>query len=338
LRLHERAVARSLRIERENGVYHVINRGNYRRDLFINEGVHLSFEKCLFEACEKCGWILEGYCVMTNHFHLVIRTPQGNLVYGMKWLQSTFANRYHRFRKIHGKLFQGRYKSLIVDEDNYLGALQHYVHLNPVRAGICKVADLSTYRWSSYWYLLNPGSRPGFVDPTGALSAAGGLADTKRGHRSYERYLQWLSDDVAARKEMAFDKMCRGWAMGSKDFKRKLLQSEGLLKDGSFEQLRFEGKELREANELIWENMLERALQALNKTKVEIAGDKKSAFWKVWIASKLKRNTSAPSTWIAQRLNMGAPQLVSLYVKRLDRELEHHPNPDYNAFISKDTE
>lgn len=106
-------MARSLRIEKANGVYHVINRGNYRRDLFINEGAHLSFERCLFEACEKCGWVLEGYCVMTNHFHLVIRTPEGNLVYGMKWLQSTFANRYHKFRKVHGKLFQGRYKSLI---------------------------------------------------------------------------------------------------------------------------------------------------------------------------------------------------------------------------------
>ena len=132
--------------------------------------------------------------------------------------------------------------------------------------------------------------------------------------------------------------MCRGWALGSKDFKRKLLQSEGLLKDGSFEQLRFEGKELKEANELIWENMLDRAVQALGKTKVEIARDKKSALWKVWIASELKRNTSEPSTWIAHRPNMGAPQLVGVYVNRLHRELELHPNPDYDAFISKDTE
>jgi putative transposase len=98
-------MARSLRIERANGVYHIINRGNYRHDLFINDGAHEAFERCLFEACEKCGWILEGHCVMTNHFHLVIRTPQGNLSYGMKWLQATFANRYHRFRKVHGKLF-----------------------------------------------------------------------------------------------------------------------------------------------------------------------------------------------------------------------------------------
>ena len=96
---------RSLRIEKENGVYHIINRGNYRQDLFINEGAHAAFEKCLFEVCEKCEWVLEGFCVMTNHFHLVVRTPKGNLIYGMKWLQSTFANRYHHYRKVHGKLF-----------------------------------------------------------------------------------------------------------------------------------------------------------------------------------------------------------------------------------------
>lgn len=79
---------------------------------------------------------------MRNHFHLVIRTPAGNLSYGMKWLQATFANRYHRFRKVHGKLFQGRFKSLIVEEDGYMGALQHYVHLNPLRAGMCRVDEL----------------------------------------------------------------------------------------------------------------------------------------------------------------------------------------------------
>jgi hypothetical protein len=86
---------------------------------------------CLRPARSAVGYlkgILEGHCVMTNHFHLVVRTPEGNLSYGMKC---------HRFRKVHGKLFQGRFKSLIVEGDGYLGALQHYVHLNPVSAGMC---------------------------------------------------------------------------------------------------------------------------------------------------------------------------------------------------------
>ena len=63
---------RSLRMEKENGVYHIINRGNDRQDLFIDDGAHLSFENCLFEACEKCDWVLEGFCVMTNHFDLTL--------------------------------------------------------------------------------------------------------------------------------------------------------------------------------------------------------------------------------------------------------------------------
>lgn len=311
---------RTLRIERANGVYHIINRGNYRQDLFINEGAHRSFEECLFEACEKCGWILEGFCVMTNHFHLVIRTPRGNLIYGMKWLQSTFANRYHRYRKVNGKLFQGRYKSLIVEEDSHLAALLHYVHLNPVRAGICSAEELETYRWSSYWYLQHPKERPGFMDLTGALLGAGGLADTVKGRKRYSAYLKWLSTDDPARKEMEFDKMCRGWALGSKDFKRALVKSEGLLKEGSQEMIRMEGKELREVNELLWESVLFDGLDAASKDADAIANDRKSAPWKIKIAAHLKCQTSAPSTWIALQLNMGSPQLVGRYVKRFQSE------------------
>ena len=251
-------MARSLPIEKANGVYHVINRGNYRQDLFINGGAHLAFESCLFEACEKCGWVLEGYCVMTNHFHLVIRTPEGNLVYGMKWLQSTFANRYHHYRKVHGKLFQGRYKSLIVEEESYLGALLHYVHLNPVRAGMMDVAGLREYRWSSYWYLQHPAKRPGFMDLSGCLEATGGLSDTTVGRNKYREYLAWLAADSGAQKELLFDRMCRGWAIGSKDFKKGLLSAEaerlkGEAEDGELLDLskeHYDGKDLREANEL----------------------------------------------------------------------------------------
>jgi putative transposase len=311
---------RSLRIERANGVYHVINRGNYRQDLFINEGAHASFEKCLFEACAKCGWVLEGFCVMTNHFHLVIRTPKGNLVYGMKWLQSTFANRYHRYRKVNGKLFQGRYKSLIVEEERYLASLLHYVHLNPVRAGICPVESLGSYRWSSYWYLQHPEERPEFMDITGALAGAGGLSDTGKGRKSYTAYLKWLATDELACKEMEFDKMCRGWAIGTMEFKRGLVKSEGLLKDGSNEAIRMEGKELHEVNELLWEAVLSDGLSEAGKDGDDIAADRKSAAWKIEIAAELKLKTSAPSTWIAKQLNMGSPQLVGSYVKRLQKK------------------
>ncbi|MFO8027919.1 MAG: transposase [Opitutales bacterium] len=324
-----------MRIERSNAVYHVINRGNYRQDLFIDGGAHAAFERCLFEACEKCGWILEGHCLMRNHFHLVIRTPAGNLSYGMKWLQATFANRYHRFRKVHGKLFQGRFKSLIVEEDGYMGALQHYVHLNPVRAGMCRVDELKGYRWSSYWYLWRPGKRPPFMDLSGALEHAGGLEDTPAGRKKYGDYLEWLSTDSPAQREMAFEKMCRGWALGSKSFKKGLLESEGLLKEGSFEALKLEGKELREANEMQWEQLLERMLAAVEKDAEDIAAEKKSAKWKVWIANGLKSHSSATNVWIAEKLKMGAPQSVSILTSRIRKA---SVDEEYERFYQNITE
>jgi putative transposase len=329
-------MARSLRIVQANGVYHIINRGNYRQDLFVNDGAHLAFERCLFESCEKCGWILEGYCVMTNHFHLVIRTPNGNLSYGMKWLQATFANRYHRFRNVRGKLFQGRYKSLIVEEDTYLGALLHYVHLNPVRAKMMDVAALRDYRWSSYFYLWNPRKRPQFMDLSAALEHAGGLRDTPAGRKKYREYLDWLSTDEPAQKEMAFEKMCRGWALGTKSFKQSLLGSEGLLQEGSLDGLQLEGQELHEANELQWEHQLERMLSVLQKDTRDILSDKKSAQWKVWIANVLKRNTAATNVWIADKLNMGAPQSVSMQTSRF-RQQNQDRNAAYLKFIQNIT-
>lgn len=326
---------RSLRLERENAVYHIINRGNYRQDLFINEGAHLAFEACLFQACEKCGWVLEGYCVMTNHFHLVIRTPKGNLIYGMKWLQSTFANRYHHFRKAHGKLFQGRYKSLIVEEDSYLGALLHYVHLNPVRAGMVSIDQLKTYRWSSLWYLHHKAERPPFMDCTGALEAAGGLKDSPTGRKQYMAYLKWLTASDTAQKEMAFEKMCRGWALGSTDFKKALL-GEALDKNESPVR-HFEGSDLKEANELMWSRLLTRGLQHLGKGKADIQTDLKSAAWKVAIATMLKKQTSAPNTWITNQLNMGVPQSVSRHSSRL-LQLPKKKRAHYEDLITRITE
>ncbi|MGJ8654650.1 MAG: transposase [Opitutaceae bacterium] len=322
---------RSLRIEKENGVYHIINRGNYRQDLFINEGAHQAFEECLFEACVKCGWILEGFCVMTNHFHLVVRTPKGNLIYGMKWLQSTFANRYHKFRKVHGKLFQGRYKSLIVEEDGYLGALLHYTHLNPVRAGMTDVAGLRDYRWSSYWYLNHPAKRPEFMDCSGALLAAGGLADTSYGRGKYRDYLNWLTSDKAAQDEMAFDKMCRGWALGTKDFKKALIAEAVDTSEDEDEPSkkvpRYDGATLQEANELRWELVLEQCLEALNKTPNDSAKDIKSADWKILIAAVLKCKTSATNVWIADQLNMGVPHAVSRYTSTFKQNGKDNETP-----------
>ena len=88
-------MARKLRIEYEGALYHVINRGNYRADIFASDGAREAFEECLWEACEKTGWRVHAYVIMRNHYHVALETPNGDLVAGMKWLQATFANRFN---------------------------------------------------------------------------------------------------------------------------------------------------------------------------------------------------------------------------------------------------
>jgi hypothetical protein len=238
---------------------------------------------------------------------------------------------------VHGKLFQGRYKSLIVEEDSYLGGLLHYVHLNPVRAGICSVDELKNYQWSSYWYLNRPKLRPTFMDVSCALDLAGGLKDTSRGRQKYGDYLKWLDENELERKKLAFDKMCSGWALGTKEFKKEVLKSEGLLKDGDRQAVFLEGRELQEANELQWESLLERGLNAASKSNTDIQNERKSADWKIWIAYQLKHYSSASNLWITTKLNMGAAQAVSLHTSRFEL-IRMNKDKTYADFMQRFTE
>ena len=139
---------RKQRIEYPGAIYHVISRGNYRKELFLRQNTGEAFERCLFEVVDGCGWKLHAYVIMSNHFHLVVETPEPNLVVGMKWLQSTFATRFNRLRKERGHVFQGRYKAILIGSDRPLLGLVDYVLLNPVRAKICTLPELKSYTLS----------------------------------------------------------------------------------------------------------------------------------------------------------------------------------------------
>jgi len=108
---------RKLGIEYPGARYHIISSGNYRKDLFVQRGSGEAFERTIFEAALRCGWELFAYVIMSNHYHLALRTPEPNLVVGMKWLQITFATRFNCFHRERGHVFQGRYKSLLVAEE-----------------------------------------------------------------------------------------------------------------------------------------------------------------------------------------------------------------------------
>ena len=305
---------RSLRIQFEGAIYHVINRGNYKTWIFEQESTKAAFEKCLFEACEEFNWILHAYCIMGNHFHLALETPDANLSNGMRWLQSTFAMRYNRYRNENGHLFQGRFKGIIVEDADRLAALCHYIHLNPFRAGIVGLEALATYPHSSYgWLFKNRSKRPKRLDFELLLEATGGLKDGAAGRRKYAEYIGWLAEDDLRQKTLNFDKMSRGWAMGSKEFK------SALIEDGKKETTRriLNGDADNESREMLWQKELDQCMKALEKDLEHATRDKKSAAWKVAICAHLRRTLGCRAIWIGKKLNMGEPAGISRALRKL---------------------
>lgn len=305
-------MARKLRLEYPGACYHVINRGNYRADIFKTEGAKAAFETCLFEACLRSQWVLHAYVLMSNHYHLALETPEGNLVAGMQWLQATFANRFNRLRGARGHLFQGRYKGLLVEEGGPLAQVCHYIHLNPVRAGLVAPAALGGYRYSSYWYLVRPKQRPAFLRLDAALREAGELVDTPAGWKAYADFLVWQAAEGPAGKSKAYVSLSKGWALGSGEFKAALIQDHQLA--GTTRA--WESSGAQEIRELVWKRALSEALRVRRKTVADLAGARKSAPWKVALAAQLKQTTQARNAWLAEHLHMGRAEAVSSHVTK----------------------
>ncbi len=150
-------MARKLRLLFPHGLYHVINRGNYRRDVFESSGSRRAFHGALGETCRRYRWQVHAYVVMRNHFHLALETPEPNLTLGMHWLLGTFANRFNRFRSERGHLFQGRYHAQLVEDAVALARVVDYIHLNPVRAGLVLPAAVASFQGSSLPVLQQEG-------------------------------------------------------------------------------------------------------------------------------------------------------------------------------------
>ena len=141
-------MSRPHRIIYENAYYHVMNRGLGRREIFHNKIDREIFLQTVGEACDQFCVEIHAYCLMGNHYHLLVKTPQGNLSRVMRHINGVYTQRYNRLNKTDGPLFRGRYKSILVDSDAYLLHLSKYIHLNPLSAGI--VDCLEQYEWSSY--------------------------------------------------------------------------------------------------------------------------------------------------------------------------------------------
>ena len=149
-------MTRPLRIELAGGLYHVTSRGDRSEDIFLDDADRLAWLELFAQTCMRFNWVCHAWCLMGNHYHIVIETIEGNLAQGMRHLNGVYTQTFNRTHKRVGHVFQGRYKSIIVEKDSYLLELARYVVLNPLRANMVKkVAD---WPWSSYAAML--GTQP----------------------------------------------------------------------------------------------------------------------------------------------------------------------------------
>ena len=321
---------RKPRVEYAGAIYHVMSRGNHGDSIFRDETDCEMFIDTLDEACIKTGWLVHAFVLMGNHYHLLLETPEANLVAGMKWLQGTYTQRFNSRHKVWGHLLQGRYKAIPVDQDTkggYFQTVANYIHLNPARAKSFDLEEegLQDYRWSSYPLYLDKSKRPSWLVADRLLGALG-VEDDKRGCTWYRKYMQKrvleiaLSDDPQE-VDATWGKIRRGWYVGSDRFRQDLLEKLGKsLKDKQSSS--FSGEAIREHNEAEAEVLIKQGLEKLGVAYYELESMHKGAPEKMVIAWLLKKRTVVKNEWICQHLLCGHPSNISGYVRKTDRSRE----------------
>jgi len=152
---------RPLRIEYENAYYHVMNRGRGHEDIFHSQEYFQAFLLTLEEAHHRFGLQIHSYCLMPNHYHLLVKTPEANLGRAMRHINGIYTQRHNRLKKMDGSLFRGRYKAIVIEEDSYQLQISRYIHLNPMKAGL--IERLIEYNWSSYPFYTTRRKKPDWL-------------------------------------------------------------------------------------------------------------------------------------------------------------------------------
>ena len=154
-------MSRPLRLELAGGLYHVTSRGDGRENIYLDDGDREVWLETFGNVCARFNWVCHAWCQMSNHYHVVVETPEANLAQGMRQLNGVYTQRFNRKHGRVGHVFQGRYKAILVERDSYLLELARYVVLNPLRAGT--VARLEDWTWSSYLASCGRTSSPAWL-------------------------------------------------------------------------------------------------------------------------------------------------------------------------------
>ena len=202
-------MSRPLRLEFPGAYYHITSRGDGQEAIYLSKEDYHRFLTLFGEVCTDYNWRCHAYCLMTNHYHLVVETPEGNLSRGMRQLNGIYTKRFNRQHKRVGHVFQGRYKAILVDADAYRMELSRYVVLNPVRARMVKTAG--QWAWSSYDAMIGRQSCPNWLEADALL---GYFSSDRKIAR--QRYIEFVS--VAHKQPTIWQDLRNQIYLGDKDF------------------------------------------------------------------------------------------------------------------------
>ena len=301
-------MARPLRIEYPGAIYHVLSRGDRREAIVRDDPDYKLFLEMLGRTCRRTAWEIHAYCLMSNHFHLVVETPRSNLGTGMQWLLGSYTQRFNRRHHLSGHLFGGRYKALLVDgrPGPYLRQVCDYVHLNPVRAGMLgSKAAVHSYPWSSCAEYLRPKrKRPVWLRTDRLLGEHGIVSDGAGAGREFSRRMEALREEPNGPRDLKLIR--RGWKLGSEDFLDWILDKIEIRPAEAHPRRERDETEQGKAMRMLREEM-----KKLGWTKAELKRRKKGDPAKVALARRLREETAVSLKWIAETLQMGTWTHVS---------------------------
>lgn len=204
-------MGRPLRIRYPGAFYHITSRGNERKAIFAGEGDREKFLSYLESAYEKYSALIHVFCLMANHYHLLLETPRANLSQILHHINGAYTNYFNSKRKHIGHLFKGRYKAILVEKDVYCQELSRYIHLNPVRAGLTEKP--SEYHWSSYLYYIKEKEQPFWLKTDDILAYFG-----KQKHEARRRYKKFVEDSVDEKMKNPLENVFASTFLASEDF------------------------------------------------------------------------------------------------------------------------
>jgi REP element-mobilizing transposase RayT len=207
-------MSRPLRIEYKNAYYHVMNRGRGRKAVFHDERYYAAFYQGLSEAHQRFGLEIHAWCLMGNHYHLLVRTPRGNLSRAMRHVNGLYTQRYNRLKHTDGPLFRGRYKAILIDANAYLLQVSRYIHRNPIETKQPLVSKLERYPWSSYPAYIQKQTTQDWL----YRNAVYGELGSPHRYAGYRRYVENGNDKETSR---FYDKQKTPAIWGDQDFVEK---------------------------------------------------------------------------------------------------------------------